>query len=356
MMQVAILGNGQLGAMLRLAGARIGIEVTPIDPNSQQSLTLGADVPIVIEIEHWPNNALTARLQQQPGWLNASAYPQLVDRGAQKTLVDRLGLPTAPWRMTDSASRADQLHAQLGPDVFLKRRTGGYDGRGQQRLRAAQPAAMPDWIDVAIAEQAIPFSAEVSLVAARNRAGTIVCYPLTENLHQDGILYASVSPSPRWHGLQAQAESIMHSLLNHLDYVGVLAIEFFVADNSLLINEIAPRVHNSGHWTQAGAVVSQFEMQLRAVCNLPMPQPAVQAHSVMINLIGLGYQSEWLAVPGAQFHWYGKELRPGRKMGHINLADSSPDRIVEWVNQLVLPEKYLAVKHWVAERLGEAKR
>ena len=174
-----------------------------------------------------------------------------------------------------------------------------------------------------IVEQGINFSGEVSLVGARGHDGRSVFYPLTHNLHEDGILRTSVAlpqPNP---ALQQQAEQMLAAILNELNYVGVMAMECFIVGDRLLINELAPRVHNSGHWTQNGASISQFELHLRAILGLPLPQPVVSTPSVMVNLIGTAVNEQWLSLPLVHLHWYEKEVRPGRKVGHLNLNDPS---------------------------------
>jgi 5-(carboxyamino)imidazole ribonucleotide synthase len=145
----------------------------------------------------------------------------------------------------------------------------------------------------------------------------------------------------------------MARIMRHLDYVGVMAIEFFVHEGALLVNEIAPRVHNSGHWTQAGASISQFELHVRAICGLPLPQPVQGAHSAMVNLIGVGYDTGWMEHGAAQLHWYGKELRPGRKMGHLNFHHTSPAQLADWLRALKLPEFYDEPLAWALARLSQ---
>jgi 5-(carboxyamino)imidazole ribonucleotide synthase len=176
----------------------------------------------------------------------------------------------------------------------------------------------------------------------RNRAGDCVFYPLTLNLHLNGILYASVSPLPRLHPLQAQAEAMLSKLLNALDYVGVMAMECFRVGDQLMINELAPRVHNSGHWTQSGASISQFEYHLRAVADMAIPKAQILGTNVMINLIGTDYNPAWLNLPVAQSYWYGKTVLPGRKVGHINLVSQQLNDLRETLAQLkpLLPESY----------------
>lgn len=348
MMRAAILGTGQLGAMLKQAGQRIGVAVDLLDVETGE--VPAVDMPISSEREHWPINSFTIELQRQPGWLNSSAYEHLTDRRCQKALLNQLALPTAAWYVPTTETKT-ALHDRLGPDVFLKRATGGYDGRGQVRLRRAQPFEFPEWVEESIAESAIDFDAEVSLIACRSADGRIVHYRLTENYHCDGILHISLNQEGSFAHLQLRAENMMACIMEQLDYVGVMAIEYFVVNDDLLINEIAPRVHNSGHWTQAGTSISQFEMHVRAICGLPMPQPEQGKYNMMINLIGMSYDHRWLSHGAAQLHWYAKSLLPGRKMGHLNFHHSSPDKLAAWLQEMDLPPYYEETVAWALARL-----
>jgi 5-(carboxyamino)imidazole ribonucleotide synthase len=201
----------------------------------------------------------------------------------------------------------------------VKRRTGGYDGRGQVVLAAGAP--VDDVLDgPCIAEELVPFARELSIVAARGVDGDTAFYPVVENRHADGILRVTTAPAPAWTPmLQREAEAIAAALLERVGYVGVLAVELFDVDGSLLANEWAPRVHNSGHWTMDGAATSQFEQHLRAVLGWPLGSIAHRP-TAMVNLIGsVPELAAVLAVPGARLHLYGKEPRPGRKLGHVNV-------------------------------------
>lgn len=353
-MNVAVLGNGQLGAMLRQAGAGLGIKVKLL--NIEADLYPANDVLLTVEREHWPANPYTEALRQHPNWLNQTALHTLANRARQKTLLDELGIATAPWLAPDTRSDQNALHARLGPDIFLKRTEGGYDGRGQQRLLQAQPAALPAWITEAIAEQAMPFERELSIIGARSRSGQTSFYELTENHHEQGILMISIHQSGRYQALQTQAQTMLANVMTALDYVGVMAMELFLVGDQLIVNEIAPRVHNSGHWTQAGAAIDQFELHLRAVCDLPLPVPAPRQTGtcVMLNLIGMEFDPSWLSSGAAQCHWYGKHCQPGRKMGHLNfyqpeaagLMDVLEQTIEHTVRQLTFPASYQSSIAW----------
>ena len=349
MKQVAILGNGQLGGMMKEAGMALGIPVTLLDIEGDTMPSPGHIV--TAEREHWIPNDFTKALVQHPNWLNAKAMEILPDRRTQKQLLDQLGVPTAPWTIPDPSQGAQALIDKLGSLVFVKSARGGYDGRGQARLRSGADV-LPDWAGEAIAEQGIAFQQEVSLVSARGRDGQVVHYRLTRNHHHEGILQFSISLGDTSPDLQQQAETHMRKVLEALDYVGVMAIEYFDAGGKLLVNEIAPRVHNSGHWTQAGASVSQFEMHLRAVCGLPLVSPVQEGHAAMINLIGVAFDPSWLAHPAAEVHWYAKDLRPGRKMGHINLRANDKATLAQWLQNFPLPEHYSEGRAWTQQQLA----
>ena len=350
-MKVAVLGNGQLGLMLRQAGQRIGIEVTLLDVEAGAGALPEAGICITTEREHWPVNPLTGAVLRHPGWLNGAALALLPNRSRQKSLLDHLGLPTAPWCIVPAGASQAALHERLGPDVFLKRATGGYDGRGQQRLQINTPTTPAAWAGDAIAEQAINFDTELSIVGARGHDGQMVCYRLTENRHDHGVLTISLSREGRYAHLQGGAQQMLRRVMEHLDYVGVMAIEFFLAGEQLMVNEIAPRVHNSGHWTQAGASISQFELHVRAVCGLPLPQPEQTGCAMMINLLGLHYDAAWIRQGASQLHWYGKAWQPGRKMGHLNFCHPDPAALAGWLAGLALPDHYQGARAWAAARL-----
>lgn len=348
--QVAVLGQGQLGWMLKTAGERLGMEVTLLDPNTPEQPA--AQVLITAESEHWPDNAGTRALQAHPGWCNAAALALLPDRRQQKRLFDTLELPTSAWVEPTAESTVEALRSALGEDFFLKRARGGYDGKGQQRFGPTDASPLPDWSTDAIAEAAVGFDTEVSLVGARKADGTCVFYPLTENLHRSGTLTMSINRPAAHSQYQARAEAMLEAVMSELDYVGVMAMECFLVGDQLIINELAPRVHNSGHWTQAGASICQFELHWRALLGLPLPQPVLTGTTVMVNLLGVDHQPQWLSVPGARLYWYRKTLRPGRKMGHINLNHQDPAILSRWLRDLSLPDDYQASRDWALERLA----
>ncbi|KAA8670852.1 5-(carboxyamino)imidazole ribonucleotide synthase [Pantoea dispersa] len=354
MKPVCVLDNGQLGRMLRQAGEPLGIAVYPVGLDAEPSALPIAQSVITAEIERWPETALTRELANHPAFVNRDIFPRLADRLTQKQLLDQLNLATAPWQLLADKSEWPAVFSTLGELAIVKRRTGGYDGRGQWRLRADETATLPDeCYGECIVEQGINFSGEVSLVGARGHDGRTVFYPLTHNLHQDGILRTSVAFPQADAAQQQQAEAMLSAIMHELKYVGVMAMECFVTPQGLLINELAPRVHNSGHWTQNGASISQFELHLRAVLGLPLPQPVVFAPSVMVNLIGTDLNTDWLQQPLVHLHWYDKEVRAGRKVGHLNLTDSDPARLTAALNALVplLPDAYASGIAWAVAKL-----
>ncbi|WGE80015.1 5-(carboxyamino)imidazole ribonucleotide synthase [Actinobacillus equuli] len=333
---IYVLGNGQLGRMLRYAGAPLDIEVKPlafdapvfeIEPNSI----------ITAEIERWAETPLTQLLGNHKNFVNLNVFGTTADRFTQKSLLDKLQLSTSPWQLLESAEQWQSVFSNVGEKVVVKRRTGGYDGRGQWIVtQDSIDQITPDLFGEVIAEKFIPFDGEISIVGARFRDGSTRFYPISHNLQQNGILRYSVCDVnlPNQQTYQAQAEQMLGTIMQDLDYIGVMAMECFVVGDTLLINELAPRVHNSGHWTQLGCSISQFELHLRALLDLPTPQLKQIAPSVMVNLIGIEHNNAWLEVPFSQLHWYGKEVRAARKVGHINLCHPEQAQLIQLLEQL----------------------
>lgn len=347
-MKLLILGGGQLARMLALDAAPLGIECRIVDqqaegcaaqvapfscrdwsvPGALDDLLAWADV-VTYESESIPVALLEQIASRVPLYPPVRAQQLCGDRLIEKQTLSSLGVPVAPHREVSSFAELEQAVSELGLPAILKWRTQGYDGKGQWRLDASSDLAAI-WRSAearpAILEAMVPFSREVSLVAARNRLGEQVCYPLTENVHRQGILYSSrpLMDDP----LQDQAERYARTLLSALEYVGVLAIEFFVYDGLLMANEVAPRVHNSGHWTQEGAQTSQFANHLRAVMGLPLGATTLIASTAMLNLIGeLPDVRQLLQLPDLHLHLYGKEEKPGRKLGHLTLRCASSEAL-----------------------------
>jgi len=251
------------------------------------------------------------------------------DRLAEKTFFQGLGIPTPLFYPVQTYSDLQDGLERTGWPAVLKTRRLGYDGKGQKLLRS--PADLEAaWEQLGgqplILEAFVPFERELSILAVRSTSGQVAFYPLVENHHVGGILRKSLAPAPITPArLQHEAEHMARRVLEKLDYVGVLAIELFEVEGTLWANEMAPRVHNSGHWTIEGAETSQFENHLRAVLGLPLGSTAPRGHAAMLNLIGLKPEpARVLEIPGAHLHWYGKEVRPGRKVGHVTLRAGTP--------------------------------
>jgi 5-(carboxyamino)imidazole ribonucleotide synthase len=343
---IGILGGGQLGRMTALAAARLGYRTHVFTPEADgpacqvtdrvtlsgfgDRAALDAFAAVVdvatYEFENVPHAAvahLAGRMPVRPG---PEALSTCQDRVAEKDFAHRRGIATAPWRAVDDRVGLDAAIAAIGLPAVLKTRRDGYDGKGQVMLRAAAEAGAA-WARMAgrpaILEGFVPFRRELSVIAARGLDGAILCYPAVENRHRDHILAETVAPAPGLPEVRAvEAEAIATTLARDLAIVGLLAVELFeTAEGALLVNELAPRPHNSGHWTMDACTTDQFEQFVRAVSGLPLGPVGRFADAVMTNLIGDEVAS-WptlLAEPGARLHLYGKtETRPGRKMGHVN--------------------------------------
>ncbi len=362
-MRVACLGAGQLGRMLALAGYPLGIElefydrsadtpggqVGPIvtgefdDIRQLKALARRADV-VTFDWENVPVTSLRALKGIAPIYPQPSALAVAQDRVLEKKLFTQLGIPTPGFFAVES--EADLLAAiqHIGLPGILKTRRMGYDGKGQYRITKRSDVAAALAVlggQALIYEGFIRFSREVSLIAVRSKTGELAYYPLSENSHHEGILQSTRAPF-KAPSLQRLAERYLRTELEHFSYVGVLAIEFFVADGRLIANEMAPRVHNSGHWTIEGAVTSQFENHLRAILGWPLGSTKARGHSAMLNFIGtLPERKGLLAQPGVHLHDYGKrEARAGRKLGHATIvADSSlaRDRALQTLSRQLTP-------------------
>ncbi|MEZ4417595.1 MAG: 5-(carboxyamino)imidazole ribonucleotide synthase [Gemmatimonadota bacterium] len=344
-MRVGILGGGQLGQMLALAGRPLGLtfrflepaanppaaELGEIvqapydDPAALERFADGLSV-VTYEFENVPaasTHFLAERLPVRPG---PAALAVGQDRLTERRGLAAVGIPVSEYRAVDSTADLRAALDALGLPLVLKTRTLGYDGKGQFVLRSADDAG-PAWEAVqgrsCIAERFVPFDRELSIVAVRGLDGEFAHYPLVQNRHEQGILHETVAPAPDLTpSLEQRARSYALDLMERLDYVGVIAIELFQIGDTLLANEVAPRVHNSGHWTQDGSVTSQFENHLRAITGMPLGSTAPTGRTVMTNLIGaVGDVRGMLAEAGAHVHLYGKAPRPGRKLGHVNRVE-----------------------------------
>jgi len=348
MTPILILGHGQLGLMLAAEAAKFGIEVDRLDLSSTERL-VGTSCrrdkfdeqiifshygKITAELEHLPDTDLIHRIKQSPNWINKEAFIQLIDRSDQKSLLDKLSLPTAPWCSVDTATTLESFNVHH-PELVVKTTRGGYDGRGQWRINKNTLKIIPvDQFGKLIAESKIGFIRELSIIGARNERGQCSFLPLAENTHKDGILRYSAVREEINSQLQIEGETLLSSLMTYLNYTGVMAVECFQTDDGLMINEVAPRVHNSGHWSQLGTVHNQFALHIRALLNLPLPKSIEFQPTLMLNLIGCDFNPDWLSVNHIQIHWYGKSLRDGRKMGHININASSNEVLHDVVQDL----------------------
>ena len=357
-MTIGILGGGQLGYMLALAGYPLGLHFRFLDPSpeapvgriaqrvtadytdeaSLEKFANGLEL-VTYEFENVPVEAARFLAERVPVYPPPAALEAAQDRLAEKSLFRKLGILTTEFAPVSNAKELDAAVKTIGLPAVLKTSRMGYDGKGQWILRTAEDVAKAKSEMPAvklILERFVPFTRELSVLAVRSRTGEIAIYPLVENHHRSGILRLSLAPAPRLHAdIQRAAERAAHRILESLKYVGVLALEFFEHEGDLLVNEMAPRVHNSGHWTIEGAVTSQFENHLRAVLGLPLGSTGPAGHCAMLNLIGdLPESSEVLAVPDAHLHLYGKSPRPGRKLGHITLRAASPERLALRLSEL----------------------
>ena len=357
-MTIGILGGGQLGYMLALAGYPLNFHFRFLDPSPQAPV--GRIAPrvtaeytdfealekfasglalVTYEFENVPVEAVRFLQKRLPVYPSPQALETAQDRRSEKKLFQKLGIPTTEFVAVDSPDELEQAVRKLGLPAILKTCRLGYDGKGQWLLRTNEDVArIAKEIPAAplVLEKFVNFSRELSILAVRARDGKTAFYPLVENRHREGILRLSLAPAPRLTAaLQREAEQAALRVLEALDYVGVLAIELFECDGRLLANEMAPRVHNSGHWSIEGAVTSQFENHLRAVTGLPLGDTRTIGHSAMLNLVGeLPDSSELLAVPDAHLHIYGKALRPGRKVGHVTLRADSAEQLATRLEQL----------------------
>ncbi|MEX0663781.1 MAG: 5-(carboxyamino)imidazole ribonucleotide synthase [Acidimicrobiia bacterium] len=346
---VSVLGGGQLGRMLALAGQPIGIDFRFLDPAADA--TAGSLGPLVVgelgdlaavhevargatvvtyEWEGVPADAARAAAKHAPVRPDPRALDVAQDRLVEKQTFERLGIEVAPHAAIDDRAGLDAAVREIGLPAILKTRRGGYDGKGQLALNDAVDVDAA-WGSLGgvplILEGRIPFTRELSVLAVRGLDGDSRCYPLVQNVHADGILRESRAPAPDLApALQAAGESIAHRLLDDLEYVGVLAVELFEHDGRLLANELAPRVHNSGHWTIEGADTSQFENHLRAILGMPLGSTEARGYAGMVNCIGTMSDAAAVARVGAAvLHDYQKKPRAGRKLGHITVVADAPD-------------------------------
>lgn len=354
-MKIGVIGGGQLGRMLALAGTPLGMKFVFLDPAQDAcAATLGEHIQadyhdhehlrqladevdmVTFEFESVPADTVAFLSQFVPVYPCAESLRIARDRLLEKNLFRSLDIPVAPFAAVESQVELEQAVVSIGLPAVLKTRTLGYDGKGQKVLRAAADvnAAYAELGSVpCILEDFVDFSGEVSLIAARGRDGACKFYPLVHNTHRDGILRLSIASHQR--PLQTLAEQYTLAVLEHLDYVGVMAFEFFEVDGGLKANEIAPRVHNSGHWTIEGAECSQFENHLRAITGLPLGATDKVGESAMVNFIGIVPGIAGLAaISDCHVHDYGKAFKEGRKVGHATVRSADEDTMQQRLNEI----------------------
>ncbi len=343
---IGILGGGQLGQMLALAAQPLGLRTIiftpePDSPASQVAeQTIVADYTdiaalnkfaalcdvITFEFENIPLASAELLAAQKPFYPQPPVLAITQDRIAEKQFVNDCGIATAPWHAVHDAASLHAAIEQLGLPLILKTTRMGYDGKGQRKVSSAgeAEAVLKALGNHLIAEGIVNFKRELSVIIARNAGGEMACFPLTENIHRNHILYQSLAPAQAHNELQQQARLIAEQLVSQLNLVGLIAIELFeTADGQLLVNELAPRPHNSGHWTIEGAATSQFTQLLQAVTRMPLGDAAATHQTVMTNLLGdeiTLYRQNTNLQAGTYFHDYGKtEIKTGRKMGHVTI-------------------------------------
>jgi 5-(carboxyamino)imidazole ribonucleotide synthase len=338
---IGILGGGQLGRMLSMAAARLGIKVHIYEPlpeppagdvaarvftapyeDTQALRAFAESVDLVtFEFENIPAEALDSIEAIVPVLPRRNALTVSQDRITEKRFLQEHGIIVAPFAEVDTLPQLVAALATIGTPAILKTRRFGYDGKGQVKITdtAQAEAAFAALAGApAVLEQMIPFEREISIIAARNEAGEVACFDPGENVHNDGILHKTTVPANISHALQTDAVLLAARILNVLDYVGVMGVELFVTANGLMVNEIAPRVHNSGHWTQDACLIDQFEQHIRAIAGWPLGDGQRHSDAEMINLIGADIQ-DLGAHSNAALHLYGKaDIKAGRKMGHVN--------------------------------------
>jgi 5-(carboxyamino)imidazole ribonucleotide synthase len=348
--RLGIVGAGQLGRMLALAGYPLGIQTTFLDPERDSpggqvgDIVLGAlddktglallgaasDI-VTLEIENVAVAPLEALTPEVPVYPPPAVIAAAQDRLREKEVFRELGVPTAPFVAIADVPDLTTAARTLGFPIVLKTRRMGYDGRGQRFVHSASELQKA-WLELeympAIAERFVQFERELSLIGVCNSRERAF-YPLAENVHRDGILATTIAPYSD-ERLERQARECLEALMRKFAYRGVLAVEFFQTADGLVANEIAPRVHNSGHWTIEGAETSQFENHLRGVLDWPLGSTMQRGHAAMLNLIGtMPAQETVLSIPGAHLHDYGKAPRPNRKLGHCTLVDERRERLLE---------------------------
>ena len=344
---IVVLGHGQLARMMYLGASQLGLNIIAVDSEHRRCVNplcktvldisldqaFSACTAITSEFEHLPKSLVEQAEQTGKFRPGAAAIAAGADRIVEKQLLQSVGVANCPHQIVRSVADLQQAYADLGPKLILKTSRDGYDGYGQWRI-FSQGELQQTCAELAefdfdhmplVAEQCIQFDREISMLGVTDVKGGHKSYPLTENHHGAGQLVLSLAPAPGiTEAVQQKAQEIHDKIADALDYVGVLAIEFFQMGDELLVNEIAPRVHNSGHWTQQGCAASQFENHIRAIAGLPLGDTKAQHLVAMVNYVGEAKPSnELLAIKDTHLHWYDKAVRAKRKMGHINIVADS---------------------------------
>ena len=363
---IGVLGGGQLGRMMALAARRMGYRIVVLDPSPRCPTAQVADGVVVgalddrdaavhlakqvdvitLDTEHVPAEILDELERHAPVRPGASVLRTIQDRQTQKQFLDRLGVPQAAWAPAGSDIELAGALAKFGGRGIVKHRRAGYDGKGQMRVDGIdQLSAVSTWLrgTPAVMEEVVPFAREISVILARGISGEVRVYPIAENVHRRHILHTTRAPAALAEGAWQHVIDIASSIAEALGTVGVMAVEMFELESGhLLVNEIAPRTHNSGHFTWGACATSQFEQHVRAVCGLRLGDPRATSGAVMVNLVGdlwaHGVPS-WRPVldrPEAHLHLYGKDgAAPGRKMGHVLLVDDDTDRALQTAEALI---------------------
>jgi len=356
---LGLLGGGQLGRMFTVAARTLGYRVTVVDPDphapaaefaTKHLATAYTDpaaldelaatcAAVTTEFENAPAAALDALAHRTVVRPSGASVAIAQDRRREKEFFAAGGFPVGPFAFIESPADVDKALAKVKLPALLKTARFGYDGKGQARVKTREEleSALRDWKGVpCVLEEFLVLELEVSVVLARGADGAVAVFAVAENSHARGILDVTIAPARIAPGLAAQATALATRIAQGLEYVGVLAVEMFVVGGKLLMNEIAPRPHNSGHYTIDACRTSQFEQQVRVLCDLPLGDPSQHSPAVMVNLLGDVWadgEPRWEAVlrhPGAHLHLYGKrEARPGRKMGHVTICDADPGRALD---------------------------
>jgi 5-(carboxyamino)imidazole ribonucleotide synthase len=363
---IGVLGGGQLGRMMALAARRMGYRIVVLDPNPrcptaqvsdgvvvgalddlEAAILLAKQVDVItLDTEHVPAEILDALEQHTPVRPGASVLRTIQDRQVQKQFLDRLGVPQAAWAPIDSELALRSSLEAFGGRGIIKHRRSGYDGKGQLRVdKISESSNAWSWLrgTDAVIEEIVPFTREISAVIARSVLGEVRAFPIAENAHRKHILHTTRAPAQLSVEASQRVNDIALTIAEALHHVGVLAVEMFeLPDGELLVNEIAPRTHNSGHFTWGACATSQFEQHVRAICGLRLADPRMLSGSVMVNLLGDLWAKgtpAWRTVidrPEAHLHLYGKVApAPGRKMGHVLLLDDDTDRALDVAEQLI---------------------